>query len=68
MVDINNDIVFINELKENIVNNLIENEKCLRKGERKYNEDEMNAIIDWTMCKYAQCKESFEKFATTILN
>ena len=45
--------VISKEVKENIINKLIENEKCMQNGERAFTEDEMNAILDWTMAKYA---------------
>ena len=53
MEDIKNDIKISKEVKENIINKLIENEKCMQNGERTFTEDEMNAILDWTMAKYA---------------
>ena len=44
--------VISKEVKENIINKLIENEKCMQNGERTFTEDEMNTILDWTMAKY----------------
>ena len=44
--------VISKEVKENIINKLIENEKCMQNVERTFTEDEMNTILDWTMAKY----------------
>lgn len=52
MDNIKDDIEISKEVKENIINKLIENEKCMQNGERTFTEDEMNAILDWTMAKY----------------
>ncbi len=52
MVDTSEDIEISKELKENIINKLLENEKCMQNGERRFNETEMNTILDWTMSKY----------------
>lgn len=46
------DVVISKEEKANIINKLIENEKCMQNGERKFSELEMNAILDWTISKY----------------
>ena len=53
MVDVKHDVEFSKELKENIINKLIENEKCMQNGEKRFTETEMNTILDWTMSKYA---------------
>ena len=53
MKTIENDTMDIDvETKNNIIDKLIEDEKCIKKGERTYTREEMNAIIDWTMSRY----------------
>ena len=52
MENVKDDIEISKEVKENIINKLIENEKCMQNGERTFTEDEMNAILDWTVEKH----------------
>ena len=52
MENIKDDAIISKEVKENIINKLIENEKCMQNGEKTFTEDEMNTILDWTMAKY----------------
>ena len=50
---VDKDIIDVdNETKEVIIDKLLEDEKCIKKGERTYTREEMNAIIDWTMSRY----------------
>lgn len=50
---VDKDIIDVdNETKEVIIDKLFEDEKCIKKGERTYTREEMNAIIDWTMSRY----------------
>ena len=52
MENIKDDAIISKEVKENIINKIIENEKCMQNGEKTFTEDEMNTILDWTMAKY----------------
>ena len=50
---VDKDIIDVDdETKEVIIDKLLEDEKCMKKGERTYTREEMNAIIDWTMSRY----------------
>ena len=40
------------DVKNSIIDKLIEDEKKNRSGERVYSRDEMNAILDWTLNRY----------------
>lgn len=48
----NVDIEMSKEVKNKIINKLVENERNIQNGERTFSESEMNAILDWTMAKY----------------
>lgn len=52
MENVKGEVELSKGVKENIINKLIENEKCMQNGERTFTEDEMNTILDWTMAKY----------------
>lgn len=40
------------EVKNSIIDKLIEDEKKFKNGERVYSREEMNAILDWTLNRY----------------
>ena len=45
----NAEIKLDNEVKNSIIDKLIEDEKKFKNGERVYSREEMNAILDWTL-------------------
>ena len=40
------------DIKNSIIDRLIEDEKKNKNGERVYSREEMNAILDWTLNRY----------------
>ena len=45
----NAEIRLDDEVKNSIIDKLIEDEKKFKNGERVYSREEMNAILDWTL-------------------
>ncbi len=45
----NAEIKLDDEVKNSIIDKLIEDEKKFKNGERVYSREEMNAILDWTL-------------------
>lgn len=48
----NSEIELTTDVKNSIIDKLMEDEKKNRNGERVYTREEMNAILDWMLNRY----------------